>query len=164
MQLDFPSLANTKMNHIFSSFFLFYYDKLQSLTDCSFKRQIFGTRVKLSFQLTPMANQSYPCDSLMCGVKLSWDHHSLRFGWFFILAKIWLLCSSTTAQSFLKSKFWTFLIKTPLLGLRKLERSVSFHFEQFFIFENFDPKNGFWPFSETQTSSMANGFKLIHNL
>ena len=67
------------------------------LTDCSFKRQIFGTRVKLSFQLTPMANQSYPYDSLMCGVKLGRDDHSLRFGRLLILAKFWLLCSSMTA-------------------------------------------------------------------
>ena len=55
---------------------------LNSLTAPIFKWQIFGTRTKLSFGSTPMANQTYPQDGLMCGVKLCSDHHSQRISGF----------------------------------------------------------------------------------
>ena len=51
-----------------------------TLTVQNFK--IFGTRTKLSFRSTPMANQTYPQDGLMYGVKLCSDHHSQRISRF----------------------------------------------------------------------------------
>ena len=42
------------------------------------KWQTLGTRTKLSFGSTPMANQTYPQDGLMCGLKLFLGDHSQR--------------------------------------------------------------------------------------
>ena len=42
-----------------------------ALTAPIFKWQIFSTRTKLSFESTPMANQTYPQDGLMCGVNFA---------------------------------------------------------------------------------------------
>ena len=53
-------------------------ENVQDLTAPSFKWQIFGTRTKLSFGLIPMANQTYPQDGLICGVKLCSDDRSQR--------------------------------------------------------------------------------------
>ena len=54
----------------------------ESLTAPIFKWQIFGTQTKLSFESTPIANQTYPQDGLMCGVKLCSGDQSQRISRF----------------------------------------------------------------------------------
>ena len=42
------------------------------------KWQTLGTRTKLSFRSSSMANQTYPQDGLMCGLKLFLGDHTQR--------------------------------------------------------------------------------------
>ena len=74
--MNFGKFTSLKQ-YFFLKGFLFVSKKV-ALTAPIFKAQIFGTRKKLSFGLTPMANQTYPQDGLMCGVKLCSGDHSQR--------------------------------------------------------------------------------------
>ena len=91
-------------------------DNFNSLTALISKWQIFSTRTKLSFGLTPMANQTYPQDGLMCGVKLWSGDHSQRIGGFKIFPDFWKKFWKSSVKPSEKSMVWFFVTK-PFLSL-----------------------------------------------